>query len=894
MKAKIFFLIMLMVINMIVAAETSSEDFDKKLNEFQKSGDVKVFTQGQDTLSVEQQSQVTEAISTSKNFWKNWDTLVENNRNKFWEILDDKNKNNFLTEFSKKYNAEFKGFDSNTHFGKKGIIGNAQVYLDAELVAEYSKNAGENAIKTIEYKKVDEKNLLIITKKNGATAEISVEEGMEGIYFDSKTNTLKRMKKQDDGSLKPDNGVWNGKGKLKVEVNSDGEKISLKSDSESSRKDLANYKTKENSYWPLYSESKDDKGNIVIESKDADISIGKDGKLTHLNNVIIRGNKFGGHFGKDVNVLHDFAEYQKLTPDQKTKSSYLLVDEKLGIIETDVARVEGGLIGSQASQMQDWIKDRKQKLDLITAGIKALETGQDVQDKVKSTFRSLLGNPGAEPDANLFKSLIAKNLGLSEDNFFVKQLSSKNGIETVKSILSYSDKFLTNTDNLMSSLKDNDLAVNNPILRTMIPAEGTQINLQLNKDFAKTIKNVYMSAGSLEIQNNRGDFVPVIDKATPFNYHTDPLLQSKTKAQFSGINLVLRSKGTEIEQWIKSDKYGSLTVEGIGRKNLQTTASQSYYAQGSIYIHGPFGRIGKEISQSDGIMRLELKADSETIEAVNEYMYNSKDTKAYRDMYEKYAELKGKNSLTQEESQILTNLRDELNTQATAINQRRSEMLARGESGFSITGLSQTKPHKFPEAIARGGYALEQIAKGKTPLGKDQPVQFDDPSLMGVKVNAAKSFFNNKEYQGTLANSGIHSIDELETRSLKHIGEIGYFLRTNNGNSIDFIEDSKNGLYQIKYGGKTFNIDPTYGPLIADILPQVVTSVGVDSSNRIYLDNNPWNNRFSKNKETTIAFDLGSYGVVKALRNRKAIKSNAEQYAEKVIRTEIEKKLRIP
>ena len=858
-----------------ILAQTSvltEEDYKGKLEEFKQSGNLEVFSDNFDSLTDQQKSGIIDNINNQK-FWENWKNMPVEIKGAFSETLNQNQLDNFMHKFSDYYKVSFKGFDKNTRFGVKGVIGNEKVYFNAEKIANYNKGTRINdPITSIEYQKQNNNDILKIIKKSGATAEVIVGEDKSGYYFEPKTHYFGKIKKQNGKYLldfdDPLTGKWNGKGHLTLDLSNEDLKVSLDYKRDDGQADISNFATfktnsREFSVMRKPTGEKDKNGKTIYELNKAEITFDKDGKLKKLHDVYVKDPKFNGFFGANTNVFNSKNDYDSLSPEAKENlGAYLIIDEENGFVGGDVARQESegiAKVSGITEILKDWANERKNYInDLLDATVR-LES-QDIIDSIAQGFGLEKNNP-----------LVTLLSG--DDERIVGRVILKASLEKY---LEYASAKATVAESIASAVYDE---TSSQIYKK--PLEGTLLNLQLKNSFAKTLKNVDLRGGSLSIEDNSGKMINVVREATPYNYILNGDFNKKNP-HFSGINFILNNENLPEQQiQIYSDRNGELNAKGIGTTILKKVGGRTYSVQGNVNVRGrSFGIININNPFYDRIFSMEYKASPETIKKAQDYLYNSEDRKNYLKLYNFYKQ----EGLTQAEIK-------ELRKKAGDITIKYNNILGEGDSSFSINYLSSQQPQKFSQAMY--DFSERFIKASKSKSGSSLLPLEEDIFQKALSVSADRVIYDPR-FRDSLVQGGLTNREALINAGKKQIGEIGYFLRNNynSGNSLVFVEDSKNNLYQLKIGSKTMNLDPALGSFTSEVLPLIVGQGGINSRGNFYINPNVWRgNRLIDSKEVTSTVYRG-YSVIGAM--RAGGKSGIQQSVQNELQNKVGNSIRIP
>ena len=846
------FIIYLVILSSMILAQSAqtldNEDFQKKLEEFKQNGDLRVFSDNFNFLIDQQKSEIIDSINNNRQkFWNNWKSLDAKTKTTFTGLLNSEDREKFNQEFSKYYGISFKGFDKNTGFGVRGVIGNPKVYLDAEKIKAYNQRTNDK-IKFVEYKGDEDKDILKITKESGDSAEIIVGKDNNGFYFDPNTNKFTRIIKSEDGKYSVDtkdlfSGQWNGKGHLTLDFSEDDIMISAERNNKKSDESSATFKTSDgNEYSALKKPIKNNEGKSSgYEYPKAEITFDKNGKLKELHNVYVKGSKFNGLFGANTNVFHSKNDYDSLSLEAKDNlGAYLIIDEEKGFVGGDVAR-EKLSVAQTSESLRKWVESYKDNFNNILDAAKRL----------------------SDED---FIEAYAEGAGLSKDNPLLRE-----NPDDMRRILEGSLRFGRDSTAVAESIasavhKETALPIYNK------PLEGSFLDLQLKNNFAKNLKNIDLRGGSLSIEDNSGKMINVVREATPYNYILNADFNKKNPS-FSGINFNLINRNIpEHKVQIYSDGYGGLNAKGIGTTTLQTIGGRTYSVAGNVNVQGRlFGIVNINNPFYDRLFSMQYKVSPETLKEAQDYLYRSEDSKDYLKLYNSYKQ----GGFTQAEIK-------ELRKKAGDITIKYNNILGKGDSSFSIDFLSRQQPRKFSQALYDLSGTLIKASKTKTST-----TQLSDDLLQTAFSVSTDRIFSDPKLRDALIQRGYTNQKAFINAGKKQIEDIGYFLRDNYyaGNSFTFVEDSKNNLYQIKIGSKTMNLDPALGSLTSEVLPLIVGQGGVDAQGNFYVNPNAWGrNRLIGNKEVTSTVYRG-YSL------RGAMQAGGKSGITKSVQNELEKKV---
>ena len=879
----------LAIIGFSFAAQNSVSDdeLNKELKQMQDNGALSQnLIDKIPSLNPEQKEKVISGLATipdKQKFWDQWNSNEIKNKNSLLKDVSLEGRKAFFKQYGDHYGIKMTGFaenfDKGIAFGSGGIVGNNKFYFDSEQIRKQNSEGDQSRkITEVEYKSENGKDSSIVKKQDGSSATIVTGKDMNGYFFDARTSKLYSLK-DSSGNLVPDeknplSGEWNGRGALTIDLTGKEKKLSLDFTRDKNGKpEDTNFAKFTNANGESYSNflkpngKKDSEGNILYDREKAEISFNAEGKASVVSNAFYDGTKYGGYFGKDVNMFYNKDDYAKLSDAEKSKlGSYLIVDEKNKYIRGDVARTPGGPIpGTEeyAKGLKDYWAGKLGEMDKAVKGIDTLldldkknnnpaevgkaETKQNVgwMDAALNKAKDLAGSAADTGKAaasslarDYAKGEIAKALGLSKDNPIVTALSTNAGLKTIEASIAYARSYATIAEGLSSAayagMDSLSNSVDAPLMKSMLPAEGAFMNVQLKNDLARNIENVNLRGGSLEIQDSSGQFVRVVDLATPYSYKLNSNF-NKNDPSFEGINFNLVNNNVPDQQiQIVSDSNGDLRSIGVGGlSNMAEAGSISLSGTGTAII----GNSGKhDQTQTNGILSASLSVSSENLDSAKTYLDSA--SKQYADLYNKYkADPAG---ITPERNKELIALADD-------ITLNYYQKMKGGDMSFSVESLSPESSQKFSERVNEIADKLDAFTGGKTATGAN--MDSNDPTmqkLIGLSVSKVLSDYS---LQDQLVQRGLTSSGAVETALRKQASDISQFLRSNTGGSFEFVSNSKNQVYQIKYGDNVMNLDPVMGAVVSDVFPMIAGSGGVRDDGSFYIDNAIWSdNRFSGQK----------------------------------------------
>lgn len=826
------------VTTVLAQNQMTDEEFQKKLTEFKESGDLRKVTDDFASLSVLQRIKLIEQIPEGK-FWAQWEDLDESVKRSFSRSLNQIARDEFMKKLSSYYGVEFTGFDKNTNFGVDGVLGNPKTYINTKKIKEFNKNA-KDPIKKIEYKKDGEVDIMKITKQSGSSVEIIAGKDKPGYYFDPKTN---RLHQSNDGSStqNPFAGVWNGNGQLTVDTSGEDPKISLDYVRNNGIADITKYATFTRDNGDSFSTMQkphgvDEKGNKQYDLLKAEISFNAEGKVTKITDAYAKTATFGGYFGKEVSIFHAVGDFDSLSEeDKKAIGSYLIVDVEKGILRGDVARnLVSRDVASDFKNLKSIIGDAKDRLAELAGSVNRLSPSD-------------------------LRKAIALGTGLDEENPLLFALGV--GKSLISKVFDYGLGHLTSAENIASIVQ---YKAESQVFN--VPNEDTFLSVHIPNDMAQKLNNVDLRGGRLSIEDSRGKLVNIVNQATPYNYFLNPNF-NKDNPSLSGINFNLRNANIPEQQiQIYSDNQGKLTAVGIGKTALEIYGGRLIEVEGNVHVGGRFGFININRPFRQKVVSFDYQADPKTIQEAKDFLTKSSLVEDFRQLRARYIA----DGLTVTETQELQNL-------ARQITQNYYQILTKGDSQFTIQGP------QIGESLNELAYQLDTIARSEPAQGNaNLPVEED---LINQALSlAARRVLSDTSLQDQFVQRDLNE-KTLLSAGKKQLSDIAYFLRTNSGNSVSFVEDSKNKLYQLKVGSQTLNIDPALGPFVSDVLPMIVGSAGRNAQGKVYIDPYAFaNNRFLGGYKRDVFYTSRSYRLLEAARMKEAgIQAEIQAYFQEVI-----------
>ena len=875
--ASLFVLGLIISLSLISAqnSELSEEDFNKYLEELKDGGELnQEVINNLENLPIEKRNQILKAInSESTDFWKQWKKdLTGEQKKDFIRGVNPELRQEFISDYGQQYGVELPGLgDEAILFADRNVIGNKKGYFSMDKVEEYNQNNPDNKVVSIEFKKGRETSSLIFKKADGNTLDLTVGDSERGFYFDPDLGNIGRI--GDNGLVNkedPFTGKWNGEGSLKIDATNSEVKMSFdfNRNSEGEANDPANFpqfSNSKDSYSTFQHPSgKEEDGKTKYDLKPGELTFDKDGKLIKANNMYKNEGKksWGGFFGEDTAITYNDEDFENT---EGSKVMIGLENGKIGKIKTEVKRVQGGFAGDVKKLFGDIKKNMGELSESLNEKSEALAGGYNQlinlrkelaenQDKLKNlpadaTFAEKLplnaqiasNNVAIGTIESIIKNQFAIGLGFDTvknpnilNSPLLKSLVTENGLKLTQKALTFASTTTGAAGDFASWLSKETEAIENPLLSSLNPAEGTRINLQLGDP--RQLKNIEMYAGNLRVADSRGQLHPIVTRATTHGY----VLPSEFDGKFKDMDFILTNQNYEGGQNIRisSDRNGNLDAVGVGGLETLKSKNGQYVvnAGGGITI-GLLGYKGK----SRNVLIADYEVSEDSLQRAN--AFREKANGKYRDLYFEYQ----KDGINSEENEKLwelwnNNFIDEsmiLGSKDVALSVRSSELRK------SLNGLSGS-----------GGDSIS-----------------DEKGILNRMV--VKTFISNKNLQRQLSQRGI-GLTGAEDFVKAELTSISNYLKSNPSNTLKFTKDSSNGIYQIKTDYSTYNIDPIAGPFIANILPVVTGSGTLNNQNKFIIDTQ--NSRFGNALNVNVYG--GEYGLLKALFNRKSIEANVQYSVE--------------
>ncbi len=866
----------LLMIGLVMSQSTNGltdNELKKELDKLKTEGQLSdTIVKNIDKLTTSQKDLIMSqfsSLSDKEKFWAQWNDLSADNKKNLIKSSSLPSKQIFFRELGKYYGVSFKGFaenfEKNVGFEVGGIIGNDKIYFNAEEIKKLNSGTdSDKKIKEVELKKEAEKTVISYTKENGGSAKLIVGEDQLGYYMDVSNNKFYKLKDsgKNDGTTDFDEkstftGNWNGKGQLTIDSSDKKTKISMDYNRDSKGQvgninDFASFTNGKGETYSAFQKPSgkyDNKGNEIYLDNKAEVTFSEDGKPVLISDSYIANDKYKGFFGKDVNVLYSKAEYDAMSKDAKSKlGSYFIMDEKTGYIGGDVNRGKSGLVGiakEDSNNIINYFTKEAVQLNKIQEGVDLALAGKGKQtgwmESIRAGIVTAAGEFGYTPEYYISKG-INDNLGikLSEDSFIVQALATRLSLSTTKNVLDYAQSYLsvgTATAGLLSYGLD---TVNYPFLAAAVPSEGSYLELDINNEFAKSLNNVEFK-GRFSIEDSQGKEVNVISSATPYSYTLNPNF-NKDGVSFEGINFNLVNQNVpEQKIQIVSDSNGNLEADGISNEAVSKIGSIS--ASTTVSIAGPRGKVRG--GGSDGLFYAEMSSNTDSFTKAKEALDQS--AADHNSLMESYTAENKKNGIDGFTSEQLKNLNDLRN----GMTAQYWKAIGDSQFNFELDSISQTRPQEFGNVINQITYQLDSFAN--SPSTQTQNPDTSNPALNQLLAMTIEGVMNDYTLQDQLAQRGLSSSSSIETAAKKQVSEISEFLRNNNGNSIQFISDNQNKIYQLKYGSETLNLDPAIGGITSKVLPMILGSGGIDNNGNFYIDNYVRNNRFSSDRTIVVS-----------------------------------------
>ena len=864
----------------LVNADYNDTEFEKYLKELKEKETLNdELIENFDKLDLSQKQQIIYEIKIdSEKFWNQWKELKWEDKRKLLKELDISDRNIFMMKYGFHYKVEFKDLgDTDILFGEQNTIGNNKGYFQMDMVESYNKKNSNNKIVSIEYKKTNGKSSLIFTSEKGNSLELSTEgETVNGFYFNPDSGYLGKVGK--DGIVDKNNpltGHWNGKGSLKLSTNEKGTNINFDFNKNAKGKaenpvDYAKFTNLKKESYSVFQDpiGKDDKGNTKYDLKPGELNFDSEGKLIKMSDMYKNPGidkeikSWGGFFGKDTTVVYTEEEFKS------AKGSKILVDIEKGRIKAESARIEEGIVADAKNvikKIQEKIGDFKTRLDKNSDKIsKDIDKKQkeinEALDKADANKGKLFGETGLAYTQLKIREGITKDLGLgyqAVDSKLVKALSKKDGLSIIKNTLGYTSNFLGAAGDLSNTLLGGIDKINNPFLKSLNPALDSRMNIQLNNPTALNLKKVEIYDGSLEIADSYGNLVPVVKRATSYGYIL-PSTLNKGNNYFDKINFDLYNSNYENGQNIKifSDN-GMLNAIGAGGLESLKTINGKYVvdAGGGVSYRYKFLFWGDEGYKGnyENVLTADYKTTPSSIERANEFQEQAK--KTYSKLYYEYES----GGFTKKETNKLIKIhQDNFIKYNKILNSQNVEL-----------SISSSRLNDILNSFSKTG-----------ELKTDNPI---------IKKIGPDTYFNDINLRRQLAERGI-SRSEIEPFVNKEIANINNFVRSNSGTYLQFVKDSKSGIYQVKTAGNTYNVDPVAGPFISNILPVIAGHGKVDRNGNFQIDTS--NSRFGK----SIGINVygGHFEGIRQSRNAQRNAASIEEGIENTARRILMEKLKDP
>ena len=888
-KKIILIFLILIVTQSLVSAEYGYEDFIFHLNELNQEGTLtQELIDNLENLSPEQKLEIIESIisSDSDKFWNQWkDDLTGKQKRDLLKDLGSEARNKFTKKYGEKYGVIFINLgDENVKFADDNIIGNRQGYFQMDKIEEYNQNNPNNKITTIEYKQDGETSSLIFKKVDGNTLDLTVGKSKRGFYFNPDSGYIGRVGK--DGLINKEDqftGKWNGLGNLKIDATNTEVKMSFdfNRNSQGEANDPRNFpkfSNSEDSYSTFQHPSgKGEDGKTKYDLKSGELTFDENGRLKSANNMYKnKGEKsWGGFFGEETAITYNKNAFDA------TKGSKVMIDLENGEIKAEVKRVQEGIAGDIKNKI-DNIKDKmvelKNKLgdndEKIKLGIGAITTAENLLGLAKLTGNAnsiKLAENGLIFAENEVKKEIAEIFNLKPDDPLVKAIATKGNLNLISQTLNLASTATGAAGDLANLLSNKAGAVKNPLFSSLNPAEGTRINLQLSNPATRQLKNVEMYSGSLDITDSEGKLARVVNTATTHGY-VIPSIINRGARNFGNIDFTLHNKNYKGGQNIKIfSQNGNLNAIGIGGfQNLESVKGEYVINAGGgisyrykIFFFGDEGRK----DEYNNVLTADYQTSTENKRRANEFKKQANDQ--YSKLYHEYKgnnDKNGNNVWTQNEIK-------ELNTIWDNNYIRYNEILNSGDIVLSVRSseLSQS---------------LNLLSKVDEKSKVSDPNEIIDKEKSIIDKINEQTFLSNKNVQRQLSQRGIgfSGVNDFVQTEIKNIL---IHLKSNPSNTLKFIKDSRNGLYQIRTDRTTYTIDPIAGPFISNILPVIAGSGRSDKNGNLDIDTE--NSRFGQT--IGIFVNGGHYeGIresLRARRNANSIKYGIQSTAERIVKQKL-------
>jgi len=846
-------LITITLVMSLVHAEVGKTEFNQYLSEFNENGKLSPeLIEDLENLDAEQRKKIILKIDKdSTNFWNQWekDLTGKQQRDLLREVpVEERNK--FMEKFGKQLDPDLNlvnmGHEEVLH-GDDNVVGNSKGYVQMDRVKGYNLDNPDNKIISIEYKETNSGSSLIFMKQDGSTLDLTVGESERGFYYDPEDGEVSRI--GTEGVIDrndPLSGNWNGEGKFKIDATTENVKMSFELNE-------GDYKL------PRYSNSRGEKyaphstidKNLKNIPKTGEITFNRDGRLTKISNMYTdQGEEsWGGFFGDDTAVTYNNKDYES------TEGTKILITNQE--IKADAKRVQAGSAGKVneiLTNLQKKMGDINKKLGgskneiiaahgLLLTAEKGLETAKRFNFGIKTAEKFL------SDQQTRVKNGLIESLGLNPNNDIhskiLTDLATSQGLTQLSEGL---EKGFLNTGaagDLAGFLSKQVSKIDHPLLSSLNPAEGTNIDLHISNQLARELKKVEMYAGKLHVTDSNGRLSTVVSTATSHGYN-EPGEINNNNRYFEGIDFELNNKYYKNGESIRIHSVnGKLRSDGFANSdNIRSVQGEFVVNAGGGITYGLF-RTYK------GEYRNVLTADyeAETTKIAEAKQFQAKKDEEYRIQYEQFrtnndkSTYKGKENVwTSEEIRILDELTD---NNFIEYNQ----ILNSGKVRLTAYSSELTESLNKISPSSQNGNKIPKI----------------------IKDISDQTFYKNKNIQRQLLERGF-GITDVEKIVGDELKVITNHIRSNPGSNVEFNFNPNTQSYQLISNGVPLKIDAIAGPFISNIFPVVMDSGGVNDNGQFYIDTQ--NSRFGRTIDTNIYG--GHYWALEALFNSRQITANVE------------------
>jgi len=840
MKIKLIssLLFIVLLFSLVISADDEF-DYDKEINELKTTGKITPTLAAKiGELSDSQRTNIIlEMVSfdnaKSLEFWKSWNQMQSSEKQNLWKKLSSAEKTTFIAEYSDNAGFSFNGIDESVKFGSGGAIGGLSGFFDVEKIKEYNSNS-EDPIIEVEYINDEGKRGFKFKKKSGAYAELVTSEQKNGFYFNPSSGEIKFIDK--DGKLSKDHflsGNWNGKGNIKIDVSGDEAKIELdfERDDEGnvidSKTKFASFKNSKGVRFSSMTKLTDDKdkdGKKIVLTEKAEFTFNEDGRPKKVSMGYMKGDAIGGSFGRNVDIFYTVDDFNSLSDEQKAElGNFVIYDAEKKFLKTNLKVSEGGgiVLGNLEKirdVMRSFTNEQKEKI-METEGLEAR------------------------------KKLIEK-FGVAMDEWD-NAMDGLVAVGTVGRLLSGDVTALTEAEFLVDTIKswtdDYEILKENPLAVAAIPGREDFLSLEIRNDEIKNLNDIRMGGGRLSIEDDNGKMTTIVDSSTKNGYRLKPDLK-KDNPQFSKLGFFLTSVNNPKQQIsVFFDKETqAIQTNGVDSfKNLAVVGSESFAVTAYTKEHKVF-RADITHQTDRELFKVQMSADQELTQIAREKL--ALDKKEWERMHAQfYIDEKIDASEAQE-------LKEFERTATTDYYRKLGEkdvfvlFEATGESTQESLAESQGKIADDIESY------FESFENAPSTSFKEQLNSFPREA---IELSVGR-VLSDTSLQDQMASRGIVNKDSFMAALKVQIHDAAEFIRdAPSGKGFEFQADTKNKVYKIIYGNdnqnmRVFNVDPVFGPIIAENLPMILGSGEQDSKGNLVINTQPWKGRFDSPNDRNV------------------------------------------